>query len=940
MGPKTPGRKEKLAAKAAQLEAKKREEEEKEEQERLEQEKLLQLERERQAKRKKEETEIMEKLTRDEVLQDTCDYFQNLRETNFEHLLQIREYQEWERYVACDRLPYPNDVPSMNTYLYLWHKTKETGRMEFVFEKNEAMLALLNTLQDYIDEPLDASERKLNNWKEVRENYREELRNKLDLACFHLIRDVEARFNRINYWESEFEKSSENISLWMWVWMVRSVTPSSRSNPSKNFGTVTAKLPSSFANSPLILRILHTTFDHYSDRCITWEEPRNPIDHDLYDETTMWHSIKVDIISDKFESLQQAEEVPCWFEVPEEDLHLKTGSQELCESTALNGQETERSFEESESLTDIKDGKISNEISKRHKRELLEYIVDNREKIKEGSFQIAQESPEEKPKASRNLQVYVGTLPVPEKPEVYRITSEGEVDVVRTDGGLQIEPEEEELEIENEFEEWVSLSDPMEIQDEMEIFDILYYGGKLSNENNEGGKRLKTLPEMLREVSPKTGGLSYLNLSAEVKKSLSEILGISIPNEKKKTAAEYDDEKEKGFKSLNQHLQEAKARYMDAYKNELKVQIRENELNLRKFAILGGVYNIDLIKQVPQPHKHKDGTIVQINYGDYNISKEEFYFKYVPPMITEEEENDDEDAKAPVDDDIDKLIYVDIQVSETVLWFETPAPYLWDADNKAWSSENIYDVRFNEEKQMLSFRIGKTSPIGIASFKYYNLPYQTWEIRPAADWKDTKSIIFSLTASAVIVEYTIQADKVSLNSIQNATGAALDGILGIPFTPNQLIRIMRKAGLDLFPGWDAFLYVEGNSAKKKVLEEHVYMSMAMMASSYQFTWSRWNMPAGPDRIIFQAREYLKPKEQGSYKMLLNTTDRAVLVGCTEVSPSFSDNPASDIGFQTDLFNLLQSTASEKAKKRAKKANLDVAFTLYYMLLQTKMFSFS
>lgn len=939
MGPKTPGRKEKLAAKAAQLEAKKREEEEKEEQERLEQEKLLQLERERQAKRKKEETEFMEKLTRDEILQDTCDYFQNLREKNFEHLLEMREQQEWERYIACDRLPYPNDVPSMNTYLYLWHETEETGRMEYVFEKNEAMLALLNTLQDYIDEPLDASERKLNNWKEVRENYREELRNKLDLACFHLIREVEERFNRINYWESEFEKRSENISLWMWIWMVRSVTSASRTNPTKNFGTVTVRLPMSFANSQLLLRILHTTYDNYSDRCSTWEEPKNPIDHDLYDETTMWHAIKVDIISENFESLQQAEQVPCWFEIPEEDLHFETGSQDLCESVAVSGHDTDRSIEKSESVT-TKEDAISNRISEKHKRELLERIVDNREKIKEGLFQTLSESPTEKPNPSNGLQVYVGTLPVPERPEVYRITSEGEVDVLRTDGGLQIEPEEEELNIETEFEDWVSLSDPMELQDEMEIFDILYYGGKLSNKKNEDEKRLKSLPEMLREVSPKTGGLAYLNLSPDVKKMLSEILGITIPSEKRKTAAECDQEEEQYFKSLSQHLEEAKARYIDAYKNELKVAVRENELNLRKFAILGGIYHIDLIKQVPQPHKHKDGTIVQINYGDYNITKEEYFFKYVPPMITEEEENDDEDAKAPVDDDIDKLIHVEIQVPETVLWFETPAPYLWDADNKLWSSDNIYDVRFNEEKQMLSFRIGKTSPIGISSFKFYNLPYQTWEIRPAADWKDSKSIIFSLTASAVIVEYTIQADTVSLNSIQNATGAALDGILGIPFPPNQLIRIMRKAGLDLFPGWDAFLYVEGNSAKKKVLEEHVYFSMAMMASSYQFTWSRWNMPAGPDRIIFQAREYLKPKEQGSYKMLLNTTDRAVLVSCTEVSPSFSDNPASDIGFQTDLFNLLQTTASEKAKKRAKKASLDVAFTLYYMLLQTKLFSFS
>ena len=941
MGPKTPGRREKLAAKAAQLEAQRREQEEKEELERQEQERLLQLEREREAKRKKEETEMIEKSIRDESLLYTCDFFHDLKEKNFRHLLQMREHREWERHLACDRLPYPNDVPSMNTYLYLWTETGKTGRMESVLEKNEAMIALLGILEDYIDEPLDASGRKLNNWKEVRENYRAELRKKLDLACFHMIRNVEARFNKVSYWESEYEKSSANIHLWMWIWMMKSITTSTAAPPpAKNFGTVTVKLPASFAHSPLSLRLLHTTYDHYSDQCHTWDEPRNPIDHDLYDETTMWHDIKVDIISENFQSLQIAEEIPCWFEVPDEDLYFEEETPEFCESVGLSGQETNRSFEENESYSDNRDDADINckMITETHKKELIESIVENKGKTKTKISKNMSVLKEEIPSSSNENNIYVGNLPIPGRPEIYKITSEGEIDIIRTDGGVKIESEEEDWNLESEFEDWMSLSDPMELEDEMEIFEILYNGGKHTS-MVKTQKQLKTLPDLLREVSPKTGDLATLNLSEDVRKYLAEILGITIASERKRTA-EYDYEEETVSKSLSQHLEEARVRYMDAYKKELKIQVEEKELNLRKFAILGGVYHIDLIKQVPQPHKHQDGTTVQINYGDYNINKEVFFFKYVPPIITEEEENEEEDGKAPIDEDIDKLISVDIQVPDTVLWFETPAPYLWDEENKMWSSENIYDPRFNEEKQTLSFRIGKTSPIGVATFRYYNLPYQTWEIRPAADWKESKSIIFSLTASTVIVEYLIRADKVSLNSVQNATGAALDSILGTPYPPNQLIRIMRQAGLDLFPGWDAFLYVEGNCAKKKVLEEHVYLSMAMLAPSCQYTWSRWNMPAGPDRIIFQMREHLKPKEQGSYKMVLNTSNRAVLVNCTEVSPSFSDDPASNIGFKPDLFGLLQSTASERAKKRAKKANTDVLFTLYYMLRQTKLFSFS
>jgi hypothetical protein len=60
----------------------------------------------------------------------------------------------------------------------------------------------------------------------------------------------------------------------------------------------------------------------------------------------------------------------------------------------------------------------------------------------------------------------------------------------------------------------------------------------------------------------------------------------------------------------------------------------------------------------------------------------------------------------------------------------------------------LHDLKFNEEKQILSFRAGRLGPLAIAAFRYVNLPYQTWELKPT-----TNGIILSITAVVMLVEF-------------------------------------------------------------------------------------------------------------------------------------------------------------------------------------------
>lgn len=47
-----------------------------------------------------------------------------------------------------------------------------------------------------------------------------------------------------------------------------------------------------------------------------------------------------------------------------------------------------------------------------------------------------------------------------------------------------------------------------------------------------------------------------------------------------------------------------------------------------------------------------------------------------------------------------------------------------------WSTRDIHDPKFNEEKLAIQFRAGRLGNFGLAVNWYANLPFQTWELKP------------------------------------------------------------------------------------------------------------------------------------------------------------------------------------------------------------------
>ena len=51
-------------------------------------------------------------------------------------------------------------------------------------------------------------------------------------------------------------------------------------------------------------------------------------------------------------------------------------------------------------------------------------------------------------------------------------------------------------------------------------------------------------------------------------------------------------------------------------------------------------------------------------------------------------------------------------------------------DKAYWTSAGFYGISFNEGKQTLSFKTMHFGIFGLSAFRFSNLPFQSWELRP------------------------------------------------------------------------------------------------------------------------------------------------------------------------------------------------------------------
>lgn len=367
-----------------------------------------------------------------------------------------------------------------------------------------------------------------------------------------------------------------------------------------------------------------------------------------------------------------------------------------------------------------------------------------------------------------------------------------------------------------------------------------------------------------------------------------------------------------------------------------------NVINLRKYTIIGGVFHLDLLYQPPQPQNF---IIFDMNITGLTLPKQlkpvPYAVMYLPPKPTEPgvrrlpEEIEEEMKKQ--EEEMEKLMLVTVTWPQHVIFLELPIVCQWNKEEKQWEKTHVHDVKHNEEKCTLTFRTGIFGTIGLACLRYANLPFQAWEVKPEPDG----TVLVQITAAILILEFNIKGGVICLSQLQNSPNNALQDMVGVYMKFYKLKRIMKEAGIDVFPEYDAFCYIENTCEKHFPMERHLYYDIARLSSSFNFAWSRWNVAAGRRKIVLQMREFFPNKtKQKNHMMLLVTPLKATFIDCTEVSQMFCENDIENMKFGADLFNLIVLTSMLPTRKRIQNFCKETVYTLAQLLIGIRPLSFS
>ncbi|XP_011313857.1 axonemal 84 kDa protein-like isoform X2 [Fopius arisanus] len=376
----------------------------------------------------------------------------------------------------------------------------------------------------------------------------------------------------------------------------------------------------------------------------------------------------------------------------------------------------------------------------------------------------------------------------------------------------------------------------------------------------------------------------------------------------------------------------------------LFTRCEKTEINLRKYAILGGVFHIDLIYQPPQPKDMRRDIFLTTLQLPKELNFVAFSRPYKAPPPAPDAERTPEIIEAEIkalEAAMEKLVLITLQLPDSVLWLEPPLVAHWIPERRIWSTQDVHDIKYNEEKQIITFRSGRLGVHGLAGYKFVNLPFQSWELRPETG--KAGGVVLTISAAIVQVEFIVKEDSVCLHSLAGGGTAALQDLVGKYMKLNHLIRKMRAGGCDLFPDRDAISYVKGLPVKHPVTERHLQACMGLLCTAYMFAWSRWNAAGTARQIVMQIKELhgCIAKERSNI-MLLVTPLQTTLIQCTEVGSEFSDKPLDqyDNEFFADVYHLALHTAGIKSRLLMKAVSCKLATTVTKLLEATNVISMS
>ncbi|XP_054243070.1 dynein axonemal intermediate chain 7 [Indicator indicator] len=420
-------------------------------------------------------------------------------------------------------------------------------------------------------------------------------------------------------------------------------------------------------------------------------------------------------------------------------------------------------------------------------------------------------------------------------------------------------------------------------------------------ETEEEEKKAREEPSMPAEEGKCSEGRKSLLSFKEISNSTAEI-------------KESEEETEKKSETLD-ILSEVQDPPMHEEKKEEEVVTADDIciVDLQQFFPVGGVYHIDALQLPPQVKEVKGWTMVKVLDDGLEA------YPYPP---------------AEAEDTTHPPIQITLKLPDHVVYFVDPVVARWDPVGQQWRTDGISNVVYESQEKRITFQLGTFSAVALLQEAHLNMPYQAWELRPTG----VDEALLVVTTGFATIQIQIKDNQCMLSSVVMEEKDLLSHITGKWLSPVVLRAVLKKAGVNIFPGELSHNYV---CVKKAPLAElGAYQQMALLAPAFAFAWSKWNLEASPEQVVFKVSEHLKPDSVQAWSLYLFNGHRAQKLKITESSEVFSEELEEDSEFHSTLYHMLKDFASKEAMEKVERASFLFIDGVYQLLLATRVLTYS
>ncbi|XP_075295649.1 dynein axonemal intermediate chain 7 isoform X4 [Opisthocomus hoazin] len=342
----------------------------------------------------------------------------------------------------------------------------------------------------------------------------------------------------------------------------------------------------------------------------------------------------------------------------------------------------------------------------------------------------------------------------------------------------------------------------------------------------------------------------------------------------------------------------------------------EPVVDLQRFVPVGGVYHIDLLQLPPRVSQLKGWSMVEL----LDVGLEAYPY---PP-------EEAEDATQPP-------IEISLRLPDNVMYFADPLIARWDPAGQQWRTDGISNVRYKAQEKRIAFEMGAFYTIALLQDAHLNMPYQAWELQPTT----TDEALLTVTTVFAIIQIQIKDNQCMLSSVVVEEKDVLSHVTGKWLSPADLRAVLKRAGVNIFPGEYSHKYISMTN-KSAIAEVRAYQQMALVASAFAFAWSKWNVEAGQEQVVFKVSEHLTADsvKDKDWALYMFNGQKAQKLKIIETSETFSEELAEGSEFHSTLYHMLKDFASKEAMDKVETASCLFIDVVYQLLLATRVLTYS